>query len=147
LVYLRIIVRWFCLLTNFWLLEVVMWWKRKHTRVAGPLIVWIALLLSGGVSKAVGETLYAPTFGELGYAPTLAEPVYAPKLGESVYEPAVGEPVYVPTYTAPGRFVRGKFTTPELVNAEYLRCAKLEGFDERLNCALESLGITQEEIE
>ena len=43
------------------------------------------------------------------------------------------------------RFPEGEYTPAERENTAYDRCAKQEGFDAQLNCALEALGIEGEE--
>ena len=43
-----------------------------------------------------------------------------------------------------GRFPGGKYNPAERENPAYNRCASLKGFSERLNCANEALGLTQE---
>ncbi len=96
--------------------------------VAVTVVMCIAFLMPGGVCQAAGKTLYEPTFGER---------VYEPTFGERVYEPVIGKR---------GRWLSGKYTPAELVNVAYLRCAKLKGFDNLLKCALEALGITQEDV-
>ncbi len=82
----------------------------------------------GGSKTAAGKTLYETTFGE------------------RVYEPVIGKRVYEPTFGKRGRWLSGKYIPAELENVAYLRCAKLKGFDNLLKCALEALGITQEEV-
>ncbi len=91
----------------------------------------------GGSKTAAGKTLYEPTFGER---------VYETTFGERVYEPVIGKRVYEPTFGKRGRWLSGKYIPAELENVAYLRCAKLKGFDNLLKCALEALGITQEEV-
>ena len=59
---------------------------------------------------------------------------------------AAGKTLYEPTFGERGRWLSGKYTPAELENVAYLRCAKLKGFDNLLKCALEALGITQEEV-
>jgi len=66
--------------------------------------------------------------------------------GKTLYEPIFGERVYEPVIGKRGRWLSGKYTPAELENVAYLRCAKLKGFDNLLKCALEALGITQEEV-
>ncbi len=105
--------------------------------VAVTVVMCIAFLMPGGVCQAAGKTLYEPIFGERVYEPTFGERVYEPTFGERVYEPVIGKR---------GRWLSGKYTPAELENVAYLRCAKLKGFDNLLKCALEALGITQEEV-
>ncbi len=125
----------------------------------------------GGSKTAAGKTLYEPTFGERVYEPTFfsilttsamggsktaagktlyettfGERVYETTFGERVYEPVIGKRVYEPTFGKRGRWLSGKYIPAELENVAYLRCAKLKGFDNLLKCALEALGITQEEV-
>jgi len=91
----------------------------------------------GGSKTAAGKTLYETTFGERVYEPVIGKRVYETTFGERVYEPVIGKR---------GRWLSGKYAPAELENVAYLRCAKLKGFDNLLKCALEALGITQEEV-
>ena len=125
-----------------------MLWIKKHASVAGPLIIGIALLLPGGVSQALGESLIVkfevsePEFLEV------SQPEF-----QKVYEPEFQEvselnslEISEPKYLESVPFPRGKHTPPKQENAAYLRCAKEKGFDDQYKCALGSLGLTQEEI-
>ena len=111
--------------------------------VVVSLIICIALLMSSGVSKAMG-------------APLPAEPKSL-KVSETEFL-IVSEPksmkiselkslrVLKPKSLESGVFLKGKYTPAERENVEYLRCGKLEGFSDRQQCALEALGITQEDV-
>ncbi len=126
-----------------------MLWKKKQARFAGPLIIGIALLLPGGVSQALGESLIVefevsePEFLEV------SQPEF-----QKVYEPEFQEvselnslEISEPKYLESVPFPRGKHTPPKQENAAYLRCAKEKGFDDQYKCALGSLGVKQEEID
>ena len=126
-----------------------MWWEKKHNRVAANVIVCIALLLPGGVSQALGESLIVefevsePEFLEV------SQPEF-----QKVYEPEFQEvselnslEISEPKSLESVPFPKGKYTPPKQENAAYLRCAKEKGFDDQYKCALGSLGVTQEEID
>ncbi len=110
--------------------------------IAVTLIICIALLLPGGVSKAVGGSLIV----EEGFE--VSEPEFL-----EVSEPKsliVSEPksirVSKPKSLESGVFLKGKYTPAERENPAYRRCATLEEFSDRQQCALEALGITQEDV-
>jgi hypothetical protein len=156
---------------NIWLLEVIMLWEKIHidskTRdisrkdnhvvnrqsvagVAVNLILFIALLLSGCVSKTVGESYIVEKEHKI-KPPEIME-VSEPKSLE-VSEPKsleVSEPksleVSEPKSLESGSFQKGRYTPAERENPAYDRCAKEKGFDDQYQCALEALGITEEEI-
>ena len=126
-----------------------MLWIKKHASVAGPLIIGIALLLPGGVSQALGESLIVkfevshPEFLEV------SQPEF-----QKVYEPEFQEvselnflEISEPESLESVPFPRGKYTPPKQENAAYLRCAKEKGFDDQYKCALGSLRVKQEEID
>ncbi len=111
--------------------------------VVVSLIICIALLMSSGVSKAMG-------------APLPAEPKSL-KVSEPEFL-IVSEPksmkisdlkslrVLKPISLESGGFLKGKYTPAKRENPAYRRCATLEGFSARQQSALEALGITQEDV-
>ncbi len=128
-----------------------MLWKKKHARIAGPLIIGFALLLPGGVSQALGESLIVEREFEVS-EPEFLE-VSQPEF-QKVYKPEFQEvselnslEISEPESLESVPFPRGKYTPPKQENAAYLRCAKEKGFDDQYKCALGSLGVTQEEID
>jgi hypothetical protein len=148
---------------NIWLLEVIMLWEKIHidskTRdisrkdnhvvnrqsvagVAVNLILFIALLLSGCVSKTVGESYIVEKEHKI-KPPEIME-VSEPKSLE-VSEPKSLE-VSEPKSLESGSFQKGRYTPAERENPAHDRCAKEKGFDDQYQCALEALGITEEEI-
>jgi hypothetical protein len=148
---------------NIWLLEVIMLWEKIHidsktgdisrkdnhvvnrqsvAGVAVNLILCIALLLSGCVSKTVGESYIVEKEHKI-KPPEIME-VSEPKSLE-VSEPKSLE-VSEPKSLESGSFQKGRYTPAERENPAYDRCAKEKGFDDQYQCALEALGITEEEI-
>jgi hypothetical protein len=116
--------------------------------VAVSLIICLAFFLSGCVSKAVEETLIDKEKFAVPEQKKLE--VTIPKILE-VSEPKslkVSEPkslkVSEPKPFESRSFRKGNYTRPERENPAYTRCSQLNGFDERLKCANEALGITQE---
>jgi len=127
-----------------------MLWKKKQVGVAANLILCVALLMTGGVSQAVGESLIVEREFEV-TQPKFLE-ISEPKFLE-VSEPetqTVSElkslKVSNPKSLKSGDFLRGKYTPAERENVEYNRCASQKGFNDQYKCALGSLGLTQEEI-
>ena len=125
-----------------------MLWKKRHAGIAGTLIIGIALLLSGGVSRAAGENLIADKKFEV-TEPEMVE-VIRPEMLE-VTEPEMvevtePEPLEIsePKSLGPDPFLKGEYTPAERENLAYNRCASLKGFSEQQKCALEALGMTQE---
>jgi hypothetical protein len=125
------------------------------TGVAGNLIICIALLLSGCVSKTVEKSyifeedkIKPPEF--MGVLEPESMGVSEPEsLGVSEPESlGVSEPkpleISEPKSLESGRFPGGKYTPAERENVEYNRCAKLKEFSEQQKCALEALDIKQE---
>jgi hypothetical protein len=124
--------------------------------VAVSLIICLAFFLSGCVSKAVEETLIEKEKFAVPEQKKLE--VTIPKILEvsepeslKVSEPEslkVSEPkslkVSEPQSLESGSFEKGKYSPAERGNPAYNRCSQLKGFDERLKCANEALGITQE---
>ena len=117
------------------------------TGVACNLILGIALLLSGCVSKTVEKSYI---FEEDKIKPPVFTGVLEPE-SMGVSEPesmGVSEPkpleISEPKSLESGRFPGGKYTPAERENVEYNRCAKEQGFDAQLECAREALGTTQE---
>jgi hypothetical protein len=113
--------------------------------VAITLILCIALLIPGGVSQGVGATLSAqpqslqvskPKSLEVSKPKTLK--VSEPKFLE-VSKPKSTE-VSKPKSFKSGVFLNGNYTRAERENAEYLRCAAQQGFDDRHKCAFEAIG-------
>ena len=128
-----------------------MLWKKKQVGVAANLILCVALLMTGGVSQAVGESLIVEREFEV-TQPKFLE-ISEPKF-QKVYEPEFQEvselnslEISEPESLESVPFLRGKYTPAERENAAYLRCAKEKGFDDQYKCALGSLGVTQEEID
>ncbi len=103
--------------------------------VVVSLIICIVLLMSSGVSKAMG-------------APLPAEPkslkVSEPKSMEISELKSLR--VLKPKSLESGGFLKGKYTPAKRENPAYRRCATLDGFSARQQSALEALGITQEDV-
>jgi hypothetical protein len=129
---------------NFWLLEVIMLWKKIYPGVVVNLIICIAFFISGGVSQVVGETFV------VGEPLEVTEPEMTKVTKQEFLEITEVELIKI---TEPallkiskqkslkqGLFQRGRYTPVEQENAAYLRCAKLKEFDDRLKCAYEGLG-------
>ena len=103
--------------------------------VVVSLIICIALLMSSGVSKAMGAPLPAKP-----KSLKVSEPEFL-----IVSEPkSLG--VSKPKSLESGGFLKGKYTPAKRENPAYRRCATLEGFSARQQSALEALGITQEDV-
>jgi len=121
--------------------------RRFIAGVAGPVILGIALLMPGGVSNAVGESLISdkpfvvsePKMLEISEPKTLK--VSEPKILEVSELKSLN--LSEPKSLEPNPFLKGKYTPPERKNPAYTRCASRKGFSEQLNCARESLGTTQ----
>jgi hypothetical protein len=126
------------------------------SRVAVSLIICLAFFLSGCVSKAVEENLLEKQKHAVSEQKKLE--ITKPKILEitepkplKISEPEfskVSEPpslkVSEPRSLERGSFEKGNYTRPERENPAYTRCSQLKEFDERLKCANEALGITQE---
>jgi hypothetical protein len=108
--------------------------RQSVAGVAVNLILFIALLLSGCVSKTVGES----------YIVEKEHKIKPPEIME-VSEPKSLE-VSEPKSLESGSFQKGRYTPAERENPAHDRCAKEKGFDDQYQCALEALGITEEEI-
>jgi hypothetical protein len=128
-------------------LEVIMLCKKKHTGVAGTLVLGVALLLSGGITQAAEENLIADKAFEV-TQPEMVE-VTQPEFIE-ITEPDRAEvtnldsiKVSKPKSLESGSFPGGKYTPAERDNPAYDRCAKEQGFDDRYQCALEALDTPQ----
>ena len=125
-----------------------MLWENKYASVAVTLIIWIALLLPSGISKAAEENLIADKKFEVTEPEFLGitEPEFLGITEPEFLEISKPESLKVsePKSLESGRFPRGKYTPAERENAAYLRCAKQKGFSNQLNCVNEALGITQE---
>ncbi len=129
-----------------------MLWEKVHARVTLTLIICIALLVSGGVSQVMGETLVA----EMEFL-KVSEPEFMEVTEFEFME--VSEPEFLkvstpeflkvsePVFLVPGIFLRGKYTHVKRENVAYLRCANLKEFSILHECAHESLGMTQEEVD
>ncbi len=102
--------------------------------IAVTPIICIALLLPGGVSKTVGGSLIVEEGFEVSEPKSLI-----------VSEPKSIK-VSKPKSLESGSFLKGKYTPAKRENPAYRRCATLEGFSARQQCALEALGITQEDV-
>jgi len=122
--------------------------KRKHIGVAGPLVVGIALLLSGGVSQAAEDNLIVDS--EFKVTPPEMLEVTKPE-SLKISEPEslnVSKPeslkVSEPEILDPIGFQKGEYKSGKVKNPAYDRCAQLKTFSEQKQCALEALGITRE---
>jgi len=115
-----------------------MWLKKIHPGIAVGLMVCGALMLTGGVSEIMVKEepleLSEPDFMEVSnpeiQGVTSLKSAKATK-GESLKS---------------GAFVKGELVHPEPVNPAYTRCARLESFDEKRQCAIDALqGISSED--
>jgi len=103
--------------------------------VVVSLIICIALLMSSGVSKAMGAPLPAEP-----KSLKVSEPEFL------IVSELKSLRVSKPKSLESGGFLKGKYTPAKRENPAYRRCATLEGFSARQQSALEALGITQEDV-
>jgi len=103
--------------------------------VVVSLIICIALLMSSGVSKAMGAPLPAEP-----KSLKVSEPEFL------IVSELKSLRVSKPKSLESGGFLKGKYTPAKRENPAYRRCATLEGFSARQQSALEALGISQEDV-
>lgn len=103
--------------------------------VVVSLIICIALLMSSGVSKAMGAPLPAEP-----KSLKVSEPEFL------IISELKSLRISKPKSLESGGFLKGKYTPAKRENPAYRRCATLEGFSARQQSALEALGITQEDV-
>ena len=103
--------------------------------VVVSLIICIALLMSSGVSKAMGAPLPAEP-----KSLKVSEPEFL------IISELKSLRISKPKSLESGGFLKGKYTPAKRENPTYRRCATLEGFSARQQSALEALGITQEDV-
>ena len=125
-----------------------MLWKKGQARIAGTLVLGVALLLSGGITQAAEENLIADKAFEV-TQPEKVEIIKPEIMGVTqpemleVSEPKMLE-ISEPESLEAGNFPRGEYSPAERENPAYDRCATQEGFDAQLKCARETMGIAQE---
>ena len=103
--------------------------------VVVSLIICIALLMSSGVSKAMGAPLPAEP-----KSLKVSEPEFL------IISELKSLRISKPKSLESGGLLKGKYTPAKRENPAYRRCATLEGFSARQQSALEALGITQEDV-
>ena len=119
-----------------------MLFKKTRTRIAGGLIPGIVLLLSGGVAQAQLETLETTPPDMIGVSQPQSLTNFEPETLE-VKSPETLNSFEAESLEA-GGFDKDGYNPPDRGNPEYDRCAQKEGFDAKLKCAQEAVGIVPE---